>query len=89
MIEPDSDDEFIRIERNDDVEYDDEVLESWTWRGDPSGAVYESARHAMRAADAFYGVQIEWWQEEQDYWMGERPEWRDDSDRPRAAKETA
>jgi hypothetical protein len=88
MSERDTDDEFVRVLRGGDDDVFGEVIQSWTWSGDPLMAMYDSAQDAMCGADRYYDRSLEWWDEEPECWMADRPEGYD-FDGPITAKETA
>lgn len=66
--DPDSDDAYIKARRDASL---------WIWTGDPMYEEFRSARAAKADAARYYDLyKLEWWEEEPDYWMAERPGWR-------------
>ena len=71
--EPETDQEYVRVMRGHDDEFDGEILQSWDWVGDPLGAMFETAEDAMAAADDYFGEALDWWKEEEGVWFAHRP----------------
>ena len=71
--EPETDQEFVRVRRDEDDEIYGEIVQAWHWIGDPLGATFDTARDAMAAADDYFGEALDWWEEEEDVWFAGRP----------------